>query len=311
MRVPVNVVSVDGFVAQVVNLITHGYRYYFTGTVKPGKDPAAIDARMVAQYEADLPKWTRERRRRAGKANFRYLRFEEFFIVLATEGEAPGFWAEDRNRIRDIRNVPLRFDGYSISYRRGGYAKMTHHEKQVRTEQWSDFKEAVAAGRPAVAPAPARRDDRWHGHVRLNDETYAGLKAYFLNRAVHWEGGRLAQEFLALSYQPYGPVRTQYRTILRAVNRLRQRAGYQRIPLSVLPFKRRIVPVFAPRSDKESAVEEGQSGTAPLKRTRELSPLRSLAGGEGIAELSTLPDTEFRRNRVRTSLLGEALVGSL
>ena len=246
MRVPVSVLSVDGFVAQVVNLITHGYRYYFTGTVKAGKDPAAMDGRMVAHYEADQPKWTRERRKLAGKANFRYLRYADFFIVLATEGEAPQFWAEDRDRVRDIRNVPLRFDGYSISYRRGGYAKMTHHEKQMRTEQWDAFREDVAAGRTAVAPEPARRDDRWHAHVRLMDEVYLGLKAHFLNRAVHREGGKLAQEFLALSYQPYGPVRTQYRTILRAVNRLRQRAGYERIPLSVLPFKRRIVPIFAP-----------------------------------------------------------------
>lgn len=244
MRVPVEVQSVDGFVAQVVNLITHGYRYYFTGTIKPGKDRAALDQRMVANYEADLPKWTRERRKRAGKANLRYLRYEGFFIVLATEGEAPRFWAEDRDRIRDVRNVPLRFEGYSISYRRGGYAKMTTHEKQQRTEQWEAFREAFAAGRTAIAPTPARRDDRWHGHVRLDDDTYSGLKAHFLNRAVHWEGGRLSQEFLALSYQPYGPVRTQYRTILRAVNRLRQRAGFQRIPLSVLPFKRRIVPIF-------------------------------------------------------------------
>jgi hypothetical protein len=252
MSIPVKVQSMDGFVAQVVNLITHGYRYYFTGTIKSGRDPAQIDERMVEHYEADLPRWTRERRRRAGKANFRYLRFDEFFILLATEGEAPRFWTEDRARIRDIRHVPLRFEVYSISYRQGGYAKMTAWEKQERTEQWTKFRD----GQQPSPPPPAKRDNRWHAHVRLTEETYLGLKAHFLNRAVHRDSGKLAQEFLALTYQPYGPVRTQLRTILRAVNRLRHRAGYQRIPLSVLPFRRRIVPIFLPLPTFEESERE-------------------------------------------------------
>ncbi len=64
---------------------------------------------MIAHYQANLPRWTRERRKRASKANFRYVRYGETFFLLATEGEAPLFWQEDRNRIRDIRVTPLGF----------------------------------------------------------------------------------------------------------------------------------------------------------------------------------------------------------
>ena len=100
------VTSIDGMTAQLVNLLSKGYRYYFVGTLKEGRDPPAFDFRMLGHYEADLPKWTRERRKLKGLANFRYLRFERWFIVLATEGKATRFWQEDRHRIRDVRHTP-------------------------------------------------------------------------------------------------------------------------------------------------------------------------------------------------------------
>ena len=214
--------SVDGMVAMLVNLLSKGYRYYFVGEVKPGKTLAALDERMLLHYDADLSKWRRERRKLQGLANFRYLRHERWFVVLATEGKAPRFWHEDKERIRDVRHTPIRFRGYSISYRQGGWIDRT---------LWRD-------------PAVRERDMKWHARVQLDAETYAGLKAYFLNIAVHREAGFLASEFLKLPYQPYRPVREQLFAILRAVNRLRQLAGYQRIPASVIRFQRRIVAVF-------------------------------------------------------------------
>ncbi len=217
------VASVDGMVAQLVNLIGKGYRYYFVGLVAGSEAQLIRDERMLEYYEAHLPKWTRERRRKRGLANFRYLRYEGWFIVLATDGQAPKFWNEDRQRIRDVRNTPIRFKGYSISYRQGGW-------KDRRL--WSD-------------PAIRERDMKWHVRVQLDAVTFDGVKAYFLNIAAHRQADFLAREFAELSFQPYRPVREQLFQILRAVNRARRQAGYQRVPAAVIRFKRRIVKPFA------------------------------------------------------------------
>lgn len=246
--------NIDGFVALVVTLIGKGYRYYFTGQVKEGKDLAAFDRRMIDDYEANLSKWTRERRKRRGVANFRYLRYGNFFLVLATTGEAAIFWREDRHRIRDVRVSPLKFKGYSISYRQGGNAKLTQAEKEERNAAWDSYRQALADGRSAARPSPTKRDMKWHVRVQLDDETYAGFKAYYLNIATHRDASFLAREFENICYQPYAPVREQLRCILRAVNQARHLAGFQRVPLSVLPFKRRIVKAFEePRADEKAA----------------------------------------------------------
>ena len=218
------VTSVDGMVAQLVNLISKGYRYYFVGTVADPEAWATRDNRMLDYYEAGLPKWTRERRKRRGEANFRYLRYDDSFIVLATEGQSPRFWREDRHRIRDVRNAPIRFKGYSISYRQGG---------------WKDR-------RLWANPTVRERDMKWHVRVQLDSETYEGIKAYFLNIATHRLADFLAREFAELAFQPYRPVREQLFQILRAVNRARHLAGYQRVPALVIRFKRRIVKPFEP-----------------------------------------------------------------
>lgn len=269
MHLPHEATNRDGLVALLVNLIAKGYRYYFIGRVKAGKDPRAIDQRMIDHYSANLPKWTRERRKRAGTANFRYIRYGETFFLLATEGEAQTFWRDDRSRIRDLRVTALQFSGYSISFRQGGNAKLSSDEKEARTLQWEAFK----AGNAATPPGPTKRDMKWHVRVQIDDDTYAGLKAFFLNIAVHREGGRIAEEFLSLNFQPYAPVRDQLRCILRAVNRDRSVAGFDRIPLSVLPFTRRIVPAFAPKAsaigrDVDSGNSVVLNAEAPAKTVR-------------------------------------------
>src|SRR5439155_919039 len=80
--------------------------------------------------------------------------------------------------------------------------------------------------------------------VRLDDDTYAGLKAYFLNIACHRQADFLAQEFWELPFEPYRPVRVQLLNILRAVNRARFLAGYEQVPVTVIRFKRNSVRPF-------------------------------------------------------------------
>lgn len=241
--------SVDGMVQQLVTLVAKGYRYYFVARAKPGRDLGQFDQKMLDHYEAGLPKWSRERRRRAGVANFRYLRHGDWFIVLVTQGKAERFWLEDRHRVRDVRRVPILFKGYSISFRQGGFKRLSPEERVWRNATWNAYREARSKGEKGIAPERATRDTKWHVHVRLDEETYRGLKAYFLNIATHRRSEFLAAEFSNLWCQSYGPIRAQLRVILRTMNDARRVAGFDQLPLSVIRFKRRIVKTF-----EESAV---------------------------------------------------------
>ncbi len=216
--------------------------------MKRGSDPERFDERMLEHYDAGLPKWTRERRRQRGLANFRYLRHGEWFIVLVTEGKAERFWREDKHRTRDVRAVPIRFKGYSISLQQGGYKRVPQDERVWRNAMWSAYRDARERGEKGEAPPPAARDSKHHVHVRLDEETYAGMKAYFLNIATtdiqtSSSSSLFSRSFRAL-VSALCPVRVQLRNILRAVNEARTAAGYDTLPLSVIRFKRRIVKAF-------------------------------------------------------------------
>lgn len=83
-----------------------------------------------------------------------------------------------------------------------------------------------------------------HPHVRIERGTYLRLKAHFLELAKHRSVEKLAGEFYTVPFEPWAPVRSQLRCILRAVNRERQRQGYTRVPIHCLPWRRRIVKPF-------------------------------------------------------------------
>lgn len=111
--------SIEGFVQQLaVSYIRNGYFFYVTGRIPDRKDPRAIDRKFAERYGLSASKWARARRKRAGLANLQYIRFERFFVLLATSGESPLFEGES-NLIRDVRRVPIKFAGYSIGFRNG------------------------------------------------------------------------------------------------------------------------------------------------------------------------------------------------
>ena len=111
--------TLSGFVQQVaVSYVTNGYFFYVLGRVPPKKDPATIDAKLVERYGIDCSKFTRYRRKQAGRANLQYIRFRDTFVLLATHGEHP-FFSEEASQVRDLRRVPLKVEGYSISCKQG------------------------------------------------------------------------------------------------------------------------------------------------------------------------------------------------
>ena len=136
--------SIEGFVQLLAcNFLPHGYWFYVTGWVPEGKDPRQVDAKLIRKYDIDLPRATRSRRKRLGYANLRYLRHGSFFVLIATSGKHR-FFEEEAASIRDIRRVPLRFAGYSISYRPGN-----------RTQAGTT-------------------DPRWHSHVEIEQQRVSG-----------------------------------------------------------------------------------------------------------------------------------------
>jgi hypothetical protein len=206
--------SVDGFVQQIAcSYLRHGYWFYVIGTIPADKDPIAVDQKLIAKYGIDVSESTRIRRKKAGIANLQYIRHERLFVILATKGKHR-FFDEESNRIRDIRSVPIRYAGYSISYRRGGRKK------------------------------DGSRDDKWHSHVAIDRTQYLELRSWFTEMALRENPSKLGLAFYNLPIAPYAPVRRQLLLMLRAVNQIRRIAGKSQLPTEVLPLKRRVVRPF-------------------------------------------------------------------
>ncbi len=200
-------VSIQGFVQQLaVAYVTHGYWFYVTGRIPAEKDPTILDRKLIAQYGLSLSRPARWRRKQRGLGNSHYLRHGSFFVLIATEGQHL-FKLREADAIQDIRREPIQFAGYSIGYKRGV-------------------------------------DRKWHASVRIAPEQYRDLKATFFALACHRSVEKLFSEFQRIRFEPYAPVRRQLLNILRAVNRARQTAGFELVPVSALRLRRRIVRPF-------------------------------------------------------------------
>ena len=214
--------SLAGFVQQVATAyLPHGYWFYCQGFVPEGKNPEAIDAKLIAKYGAALSKWQRARRKRGGHANLQYVRLGSIFLLMATKGVHP-FFEEEAATIRDARKVPIRIGGYSISVRKGP-------------------------------------DGRLHSHVRIDRAPYAELMARYLERCSRLSTARLVSDLYHLPYEPYAPVRRQYLMLLRRINAVRKEHGRQTIPVEALPLRRRIVRPFEADARDPNRAPEGEA----------------------------------------------------
>ena len=218
--------SVAGFVQQLACCyVRHGYHYYVVGEIPPRKDPVAVDERIVERYGLELSKFARARRKRAGLANVQYLRFRSFFVMCATgpRGEHCFFDEHGPGQIRNIREQPIAFAGYSIGWHRGA-------------------------------------DRRWHVSVRIHPERYRSLKAYLLDIATRRSAEQLAQEFAGLRFEPYAPVRRQLIAFLKAVNRERKTAGLSPVPFESLRLRRTIVRPFGSDDQDPASLRPRKAG---------------------------------------------------
>lgn len=224
MRYRSEATSVAGFVQQIACCyLRHGYWWYVTGCIPVGKNRGEVDRKLIEKYGIAVSESTRARRKRAGQANLQYLRFQEFFVLLATRGKHI-FFEEEAPCIRDIRRYPLRFAGYSISYRKGGRTR---------------------SGEP---------DPRRHAHVEIERQRYLDVRAQLLELSVRRSADHLARAIYQLPFEPYAPIRRQFLRLLRDVNEARRQAGFRPIPTEILPLRRRVVRPF--RDDLRNFVEK-------------------------------------------------------
>ncbi len=214
--------SPEGLVQQVaVCYLRHGYWFYVSGWIKGGKNPARLDQKLLVKYGIDLNEREKADRKRRGLANMQYIRHANWFLLLATEGHHE-FKQHERKQIRDCRRHPIKFEGYSISYRRSPITP-------------------IGGGEP-----------KWHACVRIDGPTYKQLKSYFLDRATHRNAKSLAQDFARIPYSRFAPVRRQLLNILRAVNKARSKQRFEELSPSVLKLRRTIMKPFEHQSDEEA-----------------------------------------------------------
>lgn len=219
--------SPDGVVQLIAaSYLRHGFYWYVTGRVPEGKDARIIDQKIMEKYGIQISEWQRAQRKKRGLANAHYIRFQNWFIILVSQGhhqiKKPAKLGGDLENLKDCRRAPIRFEGYSISYRRSGISE-------------------PGAGGP-----------KWHAHVRIDATTYGELTAYFESIAVHRSGENLAFEFSRLKFARFAPVRRQLLNLLRQVNRMRSQAGFEELASSCLRLKRTPITVFS-REDRDAA----------------------------------------------------------
>jgi hypothetical protein len=228
--------SATGFVQQLVSCyLPHGYWFYVSGVVPGNKDPRTVDLKLLEKYGIGISRQSRARRKVAGMANVHYIRYQRRFLLLATHGHHL-FHDDEAQNIRDVRRVPIKFAGYSISVAPGG------------------FKAKRSTGGVLVC------DTAWRVRVQIEKEWYLGLKAYLTDIAPHRSAAALASELCNLPFEPYAPVRRQLLNLVRYINQRRDAADLERIGFDVLRFRRRIVRPFERGSaDNERLVTADQS----------------------------------------------------
>ena len=265
--------TIEGLIQQVaLSYLRHGYWWYVTGTVPERKHPAIADYNILSKYNIRKDwRFIAENKQR-GLANVQYIRHGRFYIIMATKG-----WHEfkdrEANRIRDARTSPIliprdlayrtadgtgkgrSFDGYAVSYRRGGYLRKTPEDKVAYRQAIEHWKKQTALGKQLPRPPKGNRDPKWHSCVEIERQSLRRLRAYFLEIATHRNRDNLEYELTRTGFVPYQPVKRQLVRIIKEVNEARRVAGCsEQIPYRVvLGLKRPQISPFD-SADSDSSI---------------------------------------------------------
>lgn len=198
--------SVEGLVQQVACCyLPHGYWFHVSGYIPEHKDPARVDAKLMERYGINLSRWSRVRRKRAGHANIQYIRHGRFFLLLSTHGRHP-FFEDEGDQVRDARRSPVRYAGYSMSFRGG------HSHIRIELEEYRNLKAMLfdlSTRRPVGALAKTFRE--------LPYEPYAPVRRQLLNL---WRAVNRQRKAAALPLLPIECIRLRRRIVRPFESRL-------------------------------------------------------------------------------------------
>lgn len=223
--------SEQGFVQQVVSgWVRNGYYFYVTGEIPEGKDPLRVDEKFFHQYPIRMSAGRRFSRKQRGLYNVAYVRYQRTWIMLATGGEfedgkgyVDWFQQEARNIGNCRRGKPIQLFGYSIYYVPGGF---------------------VANWEKANPDGPPERDKKYRVRVQMSQHVYRDLLARLVAHARSRRPEWFAEQFWKLPFEPYAPVRQQQLEILRQVNAKRKAAGLEKLPPTLIRYRKEPVKVF-------------------------------------------------------------------
>lgn len=158
--------SIPGFLQQLaVCYLRHEYFFYVAGCIKDGRSAGEVDQRLLERYGMARSRWAKARGRKKGEASLQYLRYQGFWVILATHGRGT-FFEEERRVLRDFRREPLLCFGLAVSHREG------HPHVRIA------FREMEMLKNHFLARALTRRAGRLEGEFRaLPFEPYAPVRA--------------------------------------------------------------------------------------------------------------------------------------
>ena len=167
--------SMEGLIQQVaLSYLRHGYWWYVTGIVPDRKEPHEIDHNILTKYDIRKDWRFIAHNKHRGLANLQYIRHGRFYIIMATKGFHE-FKDREAKRIRDARRCPIliprlaplledgernrkprcktpSFDGYAVSYSRGGCLKKTPEEKVAYRNAMDEWKTQALRGKRLPKP---------------------------------------------------------------------------------------------------------------------------------------------------------------
>lgn len=222
--------KLEGFLQQLaVAYVSNGkYFYYYSDVVKAGRKPEATDRFWVEEFGVGISRWAKARRRQKGLANYQYIRWGRFYVLLVSRGDRSELPERVRKRLRDCRRSPIRFSCYRVSY------------KPDRSSQ-KTLKRKGRVGKP-----------EGHVSVALTEREYEKLSARAMEIALG-EIHQVEQFFKNLEYTPFKPIQQQTRQVWRKVNRERKSAGLEPLSEQCLKwFKVQCFPFGNPEKNEES-----------------------------------------------------------
>ncbi len=224
--------TVEGFVQRAVVLSQKGYRYFISGEVPERKAADEIDEKLLTKYGLRLTRRQRTYRKSKGLPNGHYFRFSRRWVVMGTSRKL-FFQVDPNERVRDLRDAPIRVGGYSISLRADG-----------------------AARRGAIR--------RLRASVRLEGRTLRELQAVLLDSHQRWAAADLERQIWLASnhWQVYAPVYRQFQGIVRRLNEARAAAGLGRVGRGCVRISRQ-----APRHFERACLKEAAEAGSAEPRT--------------------------------------------